>query len=255
MTTPNELDHVSHSQISLWDMCPRKWEFRYIQKLREPGSGNLILGGCYHDTLEAYFKAKLYHNQELDFDMLYDVFVTAWAKSVGNSWDIEWGKTTENAAKDMGLNLVSAYIDDVGPSIVPIMVEKTLDLKLENVSFTLRLDLINDVGAVIDHKTSARAYTQERIDKDMQASATAYALGKPIVFYNHVAIKSSAHRIQILKSFRTREDINWWISKATAIVYHMQSGIAPPHEDGWWCAPLYCGYYDACRGSLTGSYF
>ncbi len=255
MITPVQLNHVSHSQINLWDQCPRKWEYRYVQKLKERSSGNLILGSCYHDTLEENFRQKLIHGHDLDFDICYDVFCMAWDRDINKAWDTEWGNTTPNAAKDIGIALIGAYLDDVAPSIIPVKVEETLWLKIDEVDFTLRFDLIDKNLAVIDHKTSARMYTQDRIDKDMQASATAFALGKPIVFYNHVAVKSGSPRIQILKTFRTRADINWWLDKARGIVYHMQSGLAPPHEEGWWCSPAYCGYYDLCRGSLTGSNF
>jgi len=25
-----ELDHISHTQISMWNRCPRQWQYRYI---------------------------------------------------------------------------------------------------------------------------------------------------------------------------------------------------------------------------------
>lgn len=255
MTTPVAIDHVSHSQINLWDMCPRRWEYRYVQGLKERSSGNLILGSCYHDTLEENFKQKLIHGHDIDFDILYDVFCMAWDKNINMAWDTDWGDSTPDRAKDIGIALIGTYLDDVAPSIIPIKVEETYWSKVNGIDFTLRLDLLDKNFAVIDHKTSGRMYTQDRIDKDMQASATAFVLNKPIVFYNHVAVKSGTPRIQILKTFRTRADIDWWYAKACGIVAHMQSGSAPPHEDGWWCSPKYCGYYDLCRGNLTGSYF
>jgi len=255
MTTPVQLDHVSHSQINLWDMCPKRWEYRYVHKLKERSSGNLVLGSCYHSTLEENFRQKMICGHDLDFDICYDVFCTAWDKQVGSAWDIDWNEKSPGTLKDIGIALVGAYLEDIAPLITPIKVEETCKSAIGVVGFTLRFDLMDKNLAVIDHKTSARAYTQDRVDKDMQASATAFALGKPIVFYNHVAVKTTTPTIQVLKTFRTRADIDWWFAKASAIVAHMQTGVAPPHEDGWWCSPKYCGYYDICRENLTGSYF
>lgn len=251
---PFSPDHVSHSQLSLWDSCPKKWEFRYIQGLKEPPNGNLILGDCYHHTLEENFKKKLVLGHDLDYDICIDFFETLWQKSLNNAWEVDWGNKSPDIMREIGIALVGKYIDEIAPAIIPQFVERWIEKDLNGTKFVIRIDLIDMNGVVIDHKTSSKSYSQADVDKDMQASASAFALGKPIVFHNHVAVKTKTPQMQIVKTYRTTADINWWYRKASAIIAHMKTGYAPPREDSWMCSEQYCGFYDLCRKDLAGSY-
>jgi len=52
--------HISASQLSLFDECPRKWWAFYVKKIeRRPPSEALNLGLATHKILELAFKAKL----------------------------------------------------------------------------------------------------------------------------------------------------------------------------------------------------
>lgn len=251
---PFSPDHVSHSQLDLWDKCPRQWEYVYIQGMRSPSSGSLILGSCYHETLEENFRKKMVLGHDLDFDICSDFFGTIWDKAVSEAWGVDWDRTPLGALKDMGIALIGKYLDEVAPAVIPQYVERWIETDLNDVRFVIRIDLIDMNNIVIDHKTSKDSYNQAEVDKDTQASAAAFALGKPIVFHNHVAVKTKVPKIQIAKTYRTHEDINWWYKKASAIVAHMKTGYAPPREDGWWCSENYCGFYDLCRKDLARSY-
>lgn len=250
-----EIDHISHSQIDLWEKCPRKWEYKYVYHLKERSSDALIIGNVYHKVLEQNFKAKMELGHDLDIDICMDVFSDTWDKVVSEEWDIRWVKNTPESAKDMCAALVEKYITEFAPPIFPQAVEQWLESSLNGTKFVLKLDLINQDGAVIDHKTAAQSYTQLEVDKDMQASATAFCLGRPIVFYNHVAVKTATPRIQCLRTFRTNEHVEWWKDKVTAIIEHMKTGYAPPREDSWLCSPMYCDNYSDCMKHITKSIF
>lgn len=251
---PISLGHISHSQLNIWDKCPKKWEYLYVQKLREPPSGNLIFGSCYHQTLEENFKKKLILGHDLDYDICADFFSTLWDKSTSNTWETDWGKNSPDTMKDMGLILIGKYLDEVAPAVIPQFVEQWIEKDFSDTKFVIRIDLIDMNNVVIDHKTSAKSYTQADVDKDMQASASAFALEHPIVFHNHVAVKTRVPQIQIVKTYRTHADINWWYRKALAILVHMKTGYAPPREDSWMCSEQYCGFYDLCRKDLARSF-
>jgi len=169
------LNHVSHSQLSMWIRCPRQWEYRYVKNVKSLSSGALIEGSCYHDTLE--------------------------------------------------FNLC-------------------------------RIDLETDTGLIVDHKTSARKYSQIDVDYDIQASAEAFVLNRPIIFENHVAVKTARPLIQILGTTRTIDDIEWWLGMASRVVIQMKTGVAPPKctdafgKAGWWCSAKFCDNFEDCRGKL-----
>ncbi|MDD5704050.1 MAG: PD-(D/E)XK nuclease family protein, partial [Dehalococcoidales bacterium] len=250
---PFQPEHISHSQLSLWQLCPKQWEYVYIQKMRRSSNGNLILGSCYHQALEENFKRKMELGHDLDYDICADYFSTIWDKSVASSWNINWNDKDPGVLKDLGFALLDKYLETVAPAIIPQCVELEIEKEFEDTSFVIRIDLIDMNGVVIDHKTSSKSYTQADVDKDMQASASAFMLDRPIVFQNHVAVKTRNPQIQIVKTYRTDLDVSWWYRKAVAILHHMKTGYAPPNEDGWWCNPNYCDFYDECRKDLARS--
>lgn len=254
------LDHVSHSQINMWLRCPRQWQYRYVDGLKIPPSGALIVGSAYHSALEGNFQQKITTQTDLPLADCLDLFSDAWEDRLLEEELVIWEKLGPGECKDQGADLVKEYIVSTSPSVQPIQVERTYTSDVAGVKFVCRVDLEDVHRAVIDHKTAARPYSQDDVDGDIQASAEAYALGRPIVFYNHIALKLRAPRIQVVKSYRRRVDIDWWLDMATGVVRQMESGVAPPRsidafgKKGFWCSERFCGYYERCRGELTRSY-
>ena len=249
------LDHVSHSQISMWLRCPQQWEYRYVRGLKAPPSSALILGGAYHSALEVNFKQKINSGEDLPVDSCLDAFSDSWNYRLKETETILWENKDQNMIKDQGINLVREYQITTSSSVQPVKVEETYIKEVAGVKFLCIVDLVNVQEEVIDHKTSARAYTQEDVDKSLQANAEAFALGRGIAFQNHVAIKTKVPRIQIVKSYRTSADIDWWYLMVARILIHMKSGIAPPNPTQWSCSGKWCGYHNLCRKGLARSIF
>ena len=249
------LDHVSHSQINMWQRCPKQWEYRYVGGLKVPPSGALVLGGCYHKALEGNFRQKVTSREDLPVDSCLDMFSDSWNERLSSEELIIWEDRYPEEYKDQGIGLVKEYRETVSPAVQPTKVEEVYVSEINDVRFVCVVDLEDEAKIVIDHKTSARAYKQDDVDKDLQASAEAFALGRAIVFQNHIAIKSRVPRIQIIRSYRLDTDIKWWYEMATGIVLQMKSGIAPPNPNGWHCSERFCGYYDMCRKDLARSMF
>lgn len=255
------LDHVSHSQLGMWQRCPRQWQYRYVEGLKIAPSGALIEGGCYHETLEKNFKAKIHTQEDLPLKDCLDIFSTVWdARLLGEEF-IDWEELDPGTIKDEGIGLVEKYMLTTSPSVQPVKVEEAYVSEVAGVKFVCIIDLEEVSLAVIDHKTSTKKYTQADVDKSLQATAAAFVLGRGIVFYNHVALKTRVPTIQVVKSYRTHADIDWWVNMAAQVVQQMKTGIGPPRpvdafgRDGWWCSPKWCGYYERCRGECTRSYF
>jgi len=254
------LDHVSHSQINMWLRCPKQWEYRYVGGLKIPPSGALIVGSAYHSALEVNFIQKVDSMKDLPLSDCLDIYSDAWENRLSEEELIIWEQLGPDECKDQGAGLVEEYIVSTSPSVQPVNVEKTHYGEVAGVKFVCRVDVENVQRAVIDHKTSARPYSQDDVDGDIQASAEAFVLNRPIIFYNHIALKLSTPRIQVVKSYRTRADIDWWLDMSTKVVLQMESGIAPPRsidafgKSGYWCSERFCGYYERCRGELARSY-
>lgn len=249
------LDHVSHSQLEMWQRCPKQWEYRYVHGLKVPPSGALIEGGCYHKALEGNFKQKVVSLEDLPLEQCLELYSDAWENRLSEEEYVDWGDKDPGYIKDEGIGLVGEYILSVSPAVQPAKVEEVYVSEVGGVKLVVIVDLEDTKKAIIDHKTSGKAYTQDDVDKSLQASAAAFVVGRPIVFYNHVAVKSRMPRIQLIRTYRTQADIDWWADMAVKIVVQMRSGVAPPRPGGWWCSPRFCGFYERCRGECMRSYF
>lgn len=239
----------------MWQKCPRQWQYRYVDGLKIPPGGALIEGNCYHKSLEVNFTQKRHSFEDLPIGDCLDAFSTQWSRQLSESEDINWEGKNPESIKNEGHSLVKTYMTVQAPSVQPIEVEEWYISEVAGVKFITRIDLVDCIGAVIDHKTSKRSYNQGDVDKDMQASSAAFSLDRPILFQNHVAVKIANPRIQVVKTVRTREDIEWWLDAASCIVTQMKTGTAPPNPKGWWCSPQYCGFYERCRGGLIRGYW
>jgi len=242
----NVLNHVSHSQIELFNSCPRKWEYDYVKGIKSPQNPALFLGDCYHRVLEKNFRYKMSSGEDIDIDIIGDIFETQWNEMREKS-DIDWMGESPIRLRDIGITLICEYINEVAYTITPAFVEKEVKSMIGDVPFVAKIDLIDDCGRVIDHKTSGKAYSQKDINEDMQPSAYAYALGREINYSNHVAIKKGTPRIQIVNTYRDRADIEWWYNRAYCTVQQMKSGYYPARTDSWKCSVDYCFHYNDCR--------
>jgi len=249
----NMINHISHSQIDMWLRCPKQWEYRYIHGIKTPPSGALVVGSCYHKALELNFRQKVHSFKDLPVEECMDNFVDAWDLVTENEEDIQWQGSSPGHLKDQGVALIDKYIDTTAPTVQPVEVEQRFECRIGDTGFVYIMDLLDDNNAVIDHKTSSKMYVQSDVDKSLQASAAAYVLDRPIIFYNHVAVKSARPQIQIVRTIRIRRDIQWWEDLALGVLSEMKSGIAPPRPGGWWCSPKWCGYWPMCRGELASS--
>lgn len=248
------IKHLSYSQISKLRQCPTAWEFGYVKGIWAPSNPNFIVGNVYHSCVEASFKFKLENKGiDMDPDLIEDMAVTEWAKYLKEN-NVNWRDVDELQAFDLCLNMAYKYITEITPTIMPTEVEKEYVVQIDDTDtvFVLRLDLRDSKGIIYDHKSAKdmRQYSQASVDQDSQATATAFALNEPIVFYNHIMLKYKTPKMVPMKTFRTRADIVWFTEVVKKYVRMIKSGIFPPNEDQWSCSPLYCDYYERCRPGL-----
>jgi len=236
-------------------MCQKRWEYNKVLEIKTIPTENLIIGSVYHQLLQANFIHKINTGEDFTDEEYQEEFAHLWKFKLEEEEDIKWVKMDANKARAVCLSIVSEYMYRVAEFVEPKEVEFEFERPIGDTKIIGRIDLIDKSGAVIDHKTSTRSYTQNDIDKDIQASAYAFGLGHPITYYNHIAIKKNKPEIQSLKTYRNEEDIIWWYRLASDVIAEMNTGIAVPNPTGWWCSPDYCDYWDICRADLAKKIF
>jgi len=141
----------SYSCLSTYDMCPKKFFYRYVLKLPEIKTAGQSKGISSHDTLEYLLKMEMYGKKISVEDAdrtLRKVWVSAGYRD----------KEEENKMFDTVKKSIYNFVDDNAQQKgKTIAVEKQFSIKLFGKRFYGRIDRIDIIGGkyrLIDYKTS-----------------------------------------------------------------------------------------------------
>lgn len=261
VSTDNQQDekpHLSVSQLEKWIQCPRKWYFRYIERIKSLPGAALCIGSCFHSACEGNYKQKIETGKDLSESDMCDLFLEAWAakKEEGMA---PMSEAAEEDYKATGLRVVKCHLAKIAPSVHPKLVEQKFVLDLGDAfPFTLLgyIDLIEEDDTIVDNKAYKNKPYQSDVDGSVQF--TAYSLAfraiyqriEPCCRMDAVTKQKTSQAVQLTTS-RTNHDLRWFIrlleEVATAIVAKMYY----PCPGGWHCSERYCDYWDRCREMIS----
>jgi len=200
---------LSHSSISLYQECPQKYKFRYVDLIPEKPRHFFSFGRSVHSALEFFYGVKTPVPPTLP-DLL---------KNYKEVWVAEGYKDQSQEIEyfEEGKRILKAFHEKHSKDFhVPLFVEYGFELEIEGVpvkGFVDRVDTLPDGRlAVVDYKTGKKLATG-RLDVDAQLTMYQYAcetkLGAEIgelVFYHlptlkeHRASRRGAQLVDELKS-------------------------------------------------------
>jgi len=161
---------------------------------------------------------------------------------------INWGDDDPGRLKDVVLKLGALYIKKMLPKLQPVAVEERIEGVLGGVPFVGYPDLIVEPGpGVIDHKLATRRMNPEVAHRDMQFSAYAALLGKPIWAAFHQALDQKKLDINVVLTERRQGDIDWFERLVAEVWRGIQAGIFPPNPLCWRCSEGKCSYWLECK--------
>ena len=123
------------------------------------------------------FTEKIQTRADLSLEIASEVFEAAWEEGLPIE-ALAGGSTTGwSLAHDDGLKLLNVYLDTIAPSVTPHLVEHRFRFKAAGIPIPIigTVDLIDQNGIVIDHKTSHRPYNPSFLADDLQLIC--YAIG------------------------------------------------------------------------------
>jgi len=222
----------------------------------------MFQGRAYHSALATNFKNKFEKEEDLPMDDVLDVYSTYWEAYLSDHIveddeekaeviefeNVDWADMDKGAVKDEGVRVLKMYMKNIAGAIIPSLVPETemrKEIPDSNIMMVTIPDLITT--KVIDHKLAGRRKSQSEADSDAQASFYSFVTGLN-EFEFHVGVRKLVPEIQIVKTDRSNQEIDWWLDLARNVGYQMDSGIFVPNPTGWWCQRAYCGYFDICRG-------
>lgn len=234
-----------------WDRCPKAFEYRYIDGLKEPPAAAQYQGTAYHAGLEHNFRHKLIAGDDLPLDEVEEVAAQRWDTLLR----LEPPKLEEDeelgALKDQLVAMVRAYHTEIAPEIRPSQIEQQLTVEIAD-AYPLvgRIDLIDQDDLIIEHKTSRSRWTQDQADGNIQFAAYQYArhatYGHAPGGEFHIAVKLKRPAIQRLSVVKTPNQMSGYARIHRFVSDQIRRGEFPPRTDGWWCSERWCGYWHRC---------
>lgn len=160
MALPRE--YISYSQIRLYQACPKKYYYTYVENISTPVNDKIFLGIVFHAVVEHYFKEKI-EREEPSKHKLMAVFSEIFEKKQ-KQLEILWDHSEKETAR-RGKAFLEYFLREVSPDIKPMMVEKELIARVPGVDVPLKgvIDLIETDFSITDFKTTTAKWSKKRI--------------------------------------------------------------------------------------------
>lgn len=168
------LRSLSPTSIRTYERCHYMYHLRYTERIRVPSTTAQLLGRAVHTVIEAYYKAKR-DGKNLDTEAAFDVLDDSLDATL-HELDEE-GRGELEDLRELGYDLVEYYVEEVAPHIRPHLIEERFSFNVPGVDVPIvgYVDLVDQEGTVIDHKTAASPFPADYLAHDVQLLT--YSLG------------------------------------------------------------------------------
>jgi len=248
-------DHISCSSLGLFQRCPRKYRFRYIDQLPvETRASALAFGSAVHEALAGFYVALKAGEPELSADQLATVFRDAWRRELRSDTPILFGDNeSADSLIDLGVRMLSVFHETAERPHRVVEVEMPFSIEIaEGLPLLVGvLDLVvqdkDELYGVIEHKTGAKRWTDEKLNYDGQL--TAYRMAAPYLGLGDAPVtiqlltKTKQPDLVIYNPTRTQADIDEFVETASAVLRAVEAGA-------FWCSRSWqcngCEYAARC---------
>jgi CRISPR/Cas system-associated exonuclease Cas4 (RecB family) len=253
--------HSSVSSITTYLRCPRKYEHRYIVKTPvEHRASALAFGGVLHEALAFFYAAIRDDRPEPTHEELAQVFRDAWKRELDGDLPILFGeKESAISLTIKGAEMLKVFLEKAPRYAEVIAVEESFRMELIDPEtgevlppligvFDAVVRDENDRTVVLEHKTGARKWTDDKLAFDPQLSAyhlaaTELGLGKNASVSVQLLTKTKKADLHIYNPTRTKADHDDFITTAAGVWRAVNAGVSYPVRD-WWCKG--CEYASGC---------
>jgi len=173
----------SASQVGQFLWCAVSYKFLYIDGLKV-FSDNIytVYGSAIHSALAHNYQQKITSRVDLPAENVTNFFLQDFLKRCEKLKLLTSPQYEE--FKIIGKLALEKYLLEIAPKIQPIAVEQKFEIKLKHYPITILgyIDVIDENGVIIDHKTAGKTYKRDwtisRAQKDIQGTLYAGAFRK-----------------------------------------------------------------------------
>lgn len=248
MNDPRTVDHLSYSQISSFLRCPRAWAADKLEGKRSQPSSALIKGSTVDRVSTAVWRDRI--SREDALHLAEDEFARQ-VEAQGGRDAIDWSSQSYAGALDSSINMADAFVRELSPLVEPQDVQVRVERKIPGTDRYLLgfIDAVGDDDWLIDVKTGSRRMPQADADTDVQASAYAWLLGRPLRFSFFRVIDTGKNLYtETVDTTRTSRALEVFEDTARAVSQMIDAGNYPANPN-WGCR--WCPIRSDCVGAFT----
>ena len=244
--------HVSVSQVNTYLLCPEKYKHSYVvgtSPSHRPAA--LSFGSAVHHALATFYGFLKAHNKRPSTGRIQAAFSDRWDVELRDSLPIQY-KSGEDAGKvkDMGVAMLKEFCEDgfVPDSVVAVEQPFSVALPDPETGVILEEALVGAIDLVaehegrtviVEHKTAARKYAQDRLQYDLQPTAYQFAarelgIRSPGLAFQ-VLLKTKSPQVEFSTVTRTKEQEKEMLSTYTQVLRAIAQGIFWKNR-AWMCA-------------------
>ena len=154
--------YLSYNQIKVYQTCPLKYYFDYIELKPTYSNDKLILGSAFHETLEKFLNNQINKINTSEKELI-TIFKTLFNDIVNKS-EVNWIETKSYTIKK-GIAFIHFFYNEVAHKLKPLMVEKELSFIIPELNIEIKgvLDMIEEDFSISDFKTSTAKWSNSRV--------------------------------------------------------------------------------------------
>jgi RecB family exonuclease len=251
---------LSKSSIELFERCPEAWKRKYIDEVREPGSGAMSAGKAAGAALAAYFNEKR-DSREPSADEVVERFDAELALELKSAVLKE--KEDRKRLTEGGREAVRIYIETIAGPIAAVATERELRLQFPGAEWSVvgYIDLETEADEVIDYKLKkpgGRHVSEAEAETDIQA--TLYLLGRALegrpaaggfTFHSGLSHEpQDGERWRMIAAPRSERQLANFQARIALVARMIARAVATGdwgyRTEGWFCSEGFCPAWKSC---------
>ncbi len=166
---------LSFSRIDMYENCPRRFRYAYIDRLPGKPSPALSFGSSVHAALEEFYDRKLPDCPTEDelLDLLYEHWDSSGFEALPRDEQVAYYRHAQQTLRRYHRRIAGEYR-------LPVTTEAWFELPFDDIAVVVgsidRVDSDDDGQLhVVDYKTSRRAQPRQRVERSLQLAIYALA--------------------------------------------------------------------------------